>query len=482
VDLAPFDPDTLFASAPYSLPLRKRLGALLQALAAHPSASLPTALGPAGYRAATRLWQNPRVLERLPFDEVFAATAERLPAEEDVLVAHDTTDFLFSALGERAGLEPLPGGRARFRGHLSLAVGTGPARLVFGPLAFEAIARAGRPADGEREDVSSWARYHAPDKESLRWLRGIAAAEARAAGRAHLVHAADREADDYATLCTLDENAWRYVQRLRQSRLLGEPLEDAPEARDITGALAVGGPVRAVREVPLSARPGATKKTMPGLRKRFPPRQARVAQLEVRARALVLKRPANAPASLPPSLRVNVVHVREPAPPEGEPAVEWVLLTSEPVGTEAEVLRVVDLYRRRWVIEEFFKALKTGCAYESRQLESLPALLVVLALSLLVATNLMNLRAAAEGASEGAASTLLGEAEVAVLAAEAGCAPEALTVTEALRRVARLGGHLTHNGRPGWQVLWRGYALVRARAEGWRAAMAVLQGKKVTNP
>jgi ribosomal protein L34 len=30
-------------------------------------------------------------------------------------------------------------------------------------------------------------------------------------------------------------------------------------------------------------------------------------------------------------------------------------------------------------------------------------------------------------------------------------------------------------------VLWRGYEELRARAAGWRAAMAVLQGKKVTN-
>ncbi|HEU4412804.1 MAG TPA: transposase DNA-binding-containing protein, partial [Polyangiaceae bacterium] len=138
---APFDPDALFADAPYSRPIRRRLGAVVRALAARPDASFPRALGPAGYRAATRLWHNPRVLERLPFDEVFEAAAARLPAGEDVVVAHDTTDFVFAALAEREGLEPMPGGTARFRGHLSLAVGAGPVRAAFGPLAFEPIAR-----------------------------------------------------------------------------------------------------------------------------------------------------------------------------------------------------------------------------------------------------------------------------------------------------------------------------------------------------
>ncbi len=130
--------------------------------------------------------------------------------------------------------------------------------------------------------------------------------------------------------------------------------------------------------------------------------------------------------------------------------------------------------------------MKTGCAYESRQLESFEALLVALALFLSIATGLLSLRAAAEAESgaEALAAPVLGEAEVALLAAEAGCAPEALTAVEALRRVARLGGHLTHNGRPGWQVLWRGLRRLREQAEGWRAAQAALtrlQRKEVTN-
>ena len=37
-------------------------------------------------------------------------------------------------------------------------------------------------------------------------------------------------------------------------------------------------------------------------------------------------------------------------------------MTTEPIDTVEQVLRIVDWYRARWVIEEFFKALKTGCA------------------------------------------------------------------------------------------------------------------------
>jgi Transposase DDE domain len=359
---APFDLATLFDSAPYSRPLRRRLAKAALALRDKPQASLPTALGPAGYRALTRLWQNPRVHERLPFDEVFAASAARLPPERDVVVAHDTTDFIFHAEGERHGLERVDDERVRFRGHVSLAVLAEGERVVAGVLAFEPIARTAPVAAGQ----SAKARYDAPDKESLRWGRGIAAAEARAAGRARLIHVMDREADDYAQLCTLTERRWRFVQRLRQSRVLAEAPPYAPAARKVDQALAAVPVVLCEREVPLSRRKGFGARRPEPVRKRFPARAARVARLEVRAASLSLARPKNAPDALPASLELTVVHVREPAPPEGETAVEWVLYTSEPASTAAEALRVVDLYRRRWVVEVAqTQPRKTSCASHS---------------------------------------------------------------------------------------------------------------------
>ncbi len=50
------------------------------------------------------------------------------------------------------------------------------------------------------------------------------------------------------------------------------------------------------------------------------------------------------------------MHVFEPAPPAGEEPVDWVLYSNEPVRTESEVLAIVDAYRARWVIEEYFEA------------------------------------------------------------------------------------------------------------------------------
>jgi Transposase DDE domain len=60
--------------------------------------------------------------------------------------------------------------------------------------------------------------------------------------------------------------------------------------------------------------------------------------------------------------------------PQGDEPIAWYLVTNEPIATLEQVAAVVDAYRARWVVEEFFKALKTGCQIEKRQMESYGAL------------------------------------------------------------------------------------------------------------
>lgn len=66
--------------------------------------------------------------------------------------------------------------------------------------------------------------------------------------------------------------------------------------------------------------------------------------------------------------------------------------TNLPIDTTEQVAAIVDAYRGRSVIEEFFKAIKTGCAFEKRRLETLRALLNALAIFLVIAWRLLVLR------------------------------------------------------------------------------------------
>jgi hypothetical protein len=145
-----------------------------------------------------------------------------------------------------------------------------------------------------------------------------------------------------------------------------------------------------------------------------------------------------------------------------EPAVEWRLWTSEPIESPEDVFAVVDAYRARWRIEEYFKALKTGCAIEKRQIETHEGLVRVLALFAPIAWRLLLLRTTAHRADEANATTVLTNRQLTCLRLSLKklgkqALPNAPSAIEAMLALARLGGHLKRNGLPGWQTLGRGF-------------------------
>ena len=181
---------------------------------------------------------------------------------------------------------------------------------------------------------------------------------------------------------------------------------------------------------------------------------------------------------LPASLELNVVHVVEIDLPSGEEAVEWYLFTGEPIDTVEDVLRVVDIYRARWLIEEFNKALKTGCTYEKLQCETAERLWEMLAFYAPIAADLLALRTLAHHDTERPASEVLDREEIAVLQAQQPAKSKktspTLSVRDALLLIARMGGHFRSNGDPGWLVLLRGMIKLREQAQGFRLARAML--------
>jgi IS4 transposase len=84
-----------------------------------------------------------------------------------------------------------------------------------------------------------------------------------------------------------------------------------------------------------------------------------------------------------------------------------MLVTTEPIVGENQILQIVDWYRARWVIEEFFKVIKTGCAYDTRQLETGEGLVNVLATFLPVAWRMLRMRTLARDGSSLKPTTVL---------------------------------------------------------------------------
>ena len=295
---------------------------------------------------------------------------------------------------------------------------------------------------------------------------GVTAVRAQLAPATAALHLMDREGDSYELLALLIRQGDRFVVRLRHDRRV--EAEDG-ELATLSAALPRTAPL-AERQVVLAPRRSGDRS--PAARQLHPPRPGRTATLRFAARRVTLQRPTALNASHATSLTVHVVYGWEVDPPPGEVPVEWRLVTTEPIDTVDQVLQVVDAYRTRWLIEEYFKALKTGCAYEQRQLESLDTLLVALGLLAPIAWQLLLVRHLARDHAETPATVVFTPHRLQVLrASSAGpTLPPRPTVQHALLAVARLGGHLRQNGAPGWLVLTRGLQTLITMEAGWAAA------------
>ena len=381
-------------------------------------------------------------------------TVARSRKQGAVLVLHDTTTFDFGNDSCRSGLGDMSRGGKGFLAHVSLALAEASWRPL-GVWAHRELVHVGRPMVQGKARASRVNRRRAtdPDNESARWAEQALQAGKMLAG-VERVHVADREADDYKFFSALLDAGESFVTRSSTDRRLGDGGKLHTRMAGMVAQLC--------REVYLSPRsPAAADKK----RKTHPPRQSRMAKLEMSAGTIEIRRPEDAPAMTPATLRLNFVLVQEVEVPEGCQPVVWRLVTTLPVDTAEEIARVVDIYRARWVIEEFFKALKTGCAFPKHQLESVEGLCKLLALLLPVAWKLLDLRTVARTDPDAPATVVLTPQQVRVLRAlhdkqhPKSPLPAKPTVREATYAVAKLGGHFKQNGDPGWQTL--GYAMQR---------------------
>jgi len=174
------------------------------------------------------------------------------------------------------------------------------------------------------------------EKESFRWLQGADQAASVCAGARRITVVSDREGDIYEAFALRPEGVELLV-RAAQDRSLGD------EGRLFATLDALPEAGRAQLDLP--AQPG---------------RRARTAQLAVRFAVLPLVKPDRGfGKGLPQAVELQCIDVREVEPPPGQVGVHWRLLTTHAVEDAAQAFAVIDLYRRRWAIEQLFRTLKT---------------------------------------------------------------------------------------------------------------------------
>lgn len=425
--------------------LNARAQKIVPRLAKQPAAGFPTALvSDAETEAFYRFLSNPKVTLEAVLAPHQEATRERCAVAGEVVIAVDRTEMAFKGASDEE-LEELSATTRGFSTFAALALNM--RKTPLGVLDVHPLANT-----AGRQPASSWAECVNRVATSL-------------PPNVHATYVMDREADAFELIAALSESDRSFVVRAKYDRLVAD---GAHTLKSVVSK----EPCVLKREVELSRR--STKGKPPAARAKHPARSSREARLAIRACRIELPRPPKASQKLPASLTLNVVLVTEIDPPPGEKPVEWLLLTNLPIETANDIEAVIDKYRMRWMIEEFFKALKTGCAYEDRQLESRKTLLVALGLLVPIAWQLLLIRDVSRNTPEEPASRVLTPLQIRLLQASEDvklCANP--TVKQALLAIARLGGHLKQNGPPGWLVLWRGFEKLRAWEAGALLAMAM---------
>jgi len=208
-------------------------------------------------------------------------------------------------------------------------------------------------------------------------------------------------------------------------------------------------------------------------RKRKQPRSARTAVLAIRAVRVKLQAPNRAGTKLA-DVEVNVVLVREIEPPEGEEAIEWLLLTSLPIGTMEDVHRIIQYYCCRWNIEIYYRILKSGCKVEESQLEKASRFRPYLALCMIVAWRVMYVMMLGRECPDLPCDVAFDDEEWrAVYAVVKNETPpkEPPSLGEMVVMVAMLGGYMNRkgDGEPGPKAMWVGMQRMTDLALAWRA-------------
>ena len=167
-------------------------------------------------------------------------------------------------------------------------------------------------------------------------------------------------------------------------------------------------------------------------------------------------------------MTLTLVHLREDAVPKGGERIEWMLITTLPVGTVKQAQEVVDLYALRWRIEEYHRILTSGCNVEKIARTTPERVKRAVTINAVIAWRLATLTLLGRETPEQPAATMLSETEINLLHDDAishnGVAADraehtSLFLDRVVMLIARLGGYLNRkaDAPPGHQIVREGY-------------------------
>jgi hypothetical protein len=366
-------------------------------------------------------------------------TAERVAGRE-IIVVQDTSELI------------LGGRRAKANGYGPVGKGGGTRGLLLhAALALDADNEAllglvdAQVWNRDKGKVTPRRSRATADKESQRWLSAAAQAGGALSAARSVTVISDRESDIYEHFAQRPANV-ELIVRSNWNRKINLPSGASSQLFTFVDGL------------PEAARFSVTIPAAPG-------RKERTAVLALRFSPVTLCKPHPSPApDLPNAIRLTMVDVREISSGHDGKPIHWRLLTTHVVTSSKKARRIVDLYRRRWTIEEFFRTLKSaGFDIEEADIGEPDVMMKFVAAVAVSTVTIMQLVRARDGTTEEKMveafemddqpvfEALSAQLEGAT-ARQKNPHPKA-TLAFAAWVVARLGGWTAYYGKPGPKVM-----------------------------
>jgi hypothetical protein len=432
-------PEFIFAHAKIiDRRLIKRLGKIAKALARCPNDSIPKALTVwSQIKATYNFLGNEKVNYKRILEPVAKSTAQLCLNQDVVLNVQDTSSISFPNALETTGLGPIYGENTRgLMFHTSLAVSeTGVPMGLFGiQIWARKYEEFGKKKDRKKKDID--------EKESRKWLVGINSARdamryISPIKKVRVIHVGDREEDIFEVLSEILSSGEGCVIRSAYNRQVFTKKGEGVKAHGYVHSQKPIGEFCV--EVP-----------------RKEDKDERIASLTLRSCSVYL--------DCEKKKKINLVEVLEENPPaDVEEPLKWYLWTTEAVDNDGAIIRVIKIYKLRWLIEEYHNILKSGCRVEKLQLKTAEQIMNAVSIYATVAIRILQLKKLAQTEPETPCTKVVTTDEwEALYSFWNKKRPDATTplptISQTMMWIGRLGGHIGRksDGLPGNRTLWRG--------------------------
>lgn len=390
----------------------------------------------------TRFLRNKKVSVAKMASHAASRTAERVAGRE-IIVVQDTSELI------------LGGRRAKANGYGPVGKGGGTRGLLLhAALALDADNDAllglvdAQVWNRDKGKVTPRRSRATADKESQRWLSVTAQASAALSAARSITVISDRESDIYEHFAQRPANV-ELIVRSSWNRKIKLPSGASTQLFTFIDGL------------PEAARFSVTIPAAPG-------RKERTAVLALRFSPVTLCKPHPSPApDLPDTIRLTIVDVREVSSGHDGKPIHWRLLTTHVVTSSKKARRIVDLYRRRWTIEEFFRTLKSaGFDIEEADIGEPDVMMKFVAAVAVATVTIVQLVRARDGTTEEKLTEAFDPDDKPVLEALSTQLEGATDKQKNPHRkgtlafvawvIARLGGWTAYYGKPGPKVMRQG--------------------------